>query len=476
MRVPILPCVALVLALLPGCSGSVDPTPSTAPAPKPERLGSDGEFLRDGEGRAVLLRGVNARVEGIFDVTFTDGRAPLEPIPPLHPEDCQRMHDLGFDFLRLPISWSGLEPTKGAFDDSYLDKVAAAVKCAGDAGIFVLVDMHQDAYSKEIGEDGAPLWAIQPPPTMLLGGPLTDLGVRRLSTQVKDAFTTFFDPADPAGVRAAFLDAFEHVAERFAEDEAVVGFEVLNEPPLADLLDAFNMEAKARARQVAPKKLVFFEPSSLRNLLDTAPLATTPLTDRDGVYAPHVYTHVFTATDALSTITKDDLRPSVDNAHLEAQSWEAPLVIGEFGIGPADTNANQWVGYELDLMDEYFAGAAFWVWKERSQGSWGLFDYDDSTGEWTERTDFVAAVSRPHAMRVAGTPDGTVWDPSQRTLTLRYHDAVSSQNVLWVGATAVADVSCDGESVASDLTDGALTATCGAAGDAASHSLVAKLP
>ena len=69
-----------------------------------------------------------------------------------------------------------------------------------------MIDLHEDAYSKEIGEDGAPLWAIQPPPTELLQGPLDDLGSRRTSAQVTAAFDTFFDRADPAGVRAQFLD------------------------------------------------------------------------------------------------------------------------------------------------------------------------------------------------------------------------------------------------------------------------------
>src|SRR5262249_1547283 len=153
-------------------------------------LSSDGTHLRDAAGRIAVLRGVNARIEGVFDVTFDDGRTPLEPIPPLDATDCTRMRALGFDLLRLPINWSGIEPTRDSFDEAYLDRVDAAVRCAADAGVYVLIDLHEDAYSKEIGEDGAPLWAIQPPPAMLLQGPLTDLGDRRTSAQVTAAFDT----------------------------------------------------------------------------------------------------------------------------------------------------------------------------------------------------------------------------------------------------------------------------------------------
>ena len=116
-----------------------------APATSP--VWSDGTHLRDADGRIALLRGVNARVAGVFDVTFADGRAPLEDIPALTAGDCRRMRALGLDFLRLPINWSALEPAMGSFDDAYLDRVDAAVQCAGAAGMYVMIDLHQDAYS-----------------------------------------------------------------------------------------------------------------------------------------------------------------------------------------------------------------------------------------------------------------------------------------------------------------------------------------
>src|SRR5262245_64685294 len=66
--------------------------------------------LRDQRGREITLRGVNARVQGVFDVTFDDGRLPLEPIPGFDDGDAERMRAFGFNLLRLPISWSALEP------------------------------------------------------------------------------------------------------------------------------------------------------------------------------------------------------------------------------------------------------------------------------------------------------------------------------------------------------------------------------
>src|SRR5439155_5840851 len=50
--------------------------------------------LLDERRREVTLRGVNARVEGIFDVTFDDGRLPLEAIPVFDDGDAATMESV----------------------------------------------------------------------------------------------------------------------------------------------------------------------------------------------------------------------------------------------------------------------------------------------------------------------------------------------------------------------------------------------
>src|SRR5262249_35583224 len=145
----------------------------------------DGGRLVDRLGREITLRGVNARVDGLFDVTFDDGRLPLEPIPTFDDGDAARMAALGFDFLRLPINWSALEPVRWQYAGAYLDRIGAVVRLCARHGILVLLDFHQDAFSKEIGQDGAPRWVLD---LLLgagnypyLGGPLDDLDKRRLA-------------------------------------------------------------------------------------------------------------------------------------------------------------------------------------------------------------------------------------------------------------------------------------------------------
>ncbi len=394
--------IPLLLVLLAACGG--DPAPAFSP------LTVDGRHLRDPQGRVVLLRGVNARVAGVFDVTFDDGRTALEPIPELTAADCARMRQLGFNHLRLPINWSGIEPQRDVIDEAYLARVDAAVDCAGDAGLYVIVDLHQDAYSKEIGEDGAPLWAIVPPPEQLLEGPLTDLDARRLSTQVRLAFDSFFDPADAAGLQSEFIDMLRLVGTRWADHPAVVGFEIFNEPDIGgEQLEPFHIAAAAALREAAPAKLVFFEPPAIRNFLDFQPLAGEPFPVAGAVYAPHIYTFIFgDQSERLTGLTREALRPSVSSAAAEATAWGTPLYIGEFGCGPDTINADLWMRWQAELHDEYLAGDAFWLWKEDSQASWGV--HERVADGWQERPQVVGWVSRIHAQRIAGSPQRVAWD------------------------------------------------------------------
>jgi endoglycosylceramidase len=301
---------------------------------------------------------------------------------------------------------------------------------------------------------------------MLLEGPLDDLEARRTSAQVTAAFASFFDPADAAGLQAAYLDMIAYVAARYAENPAVIGFEIFNEPVIeASKLDPFHVRAAEALRAAAPKKLIFFEPPAVRNFLDFQPLASEPFPVDGAVYAPHIYTFVFRdEQNRLATLTKEDLRSSVDNARAEAQAWGTPLFVGEFGIGPEMTNADRWMRFQAELQDEYLASNAFWVWKEESQGRWGLFDYSDADGTWTERMQVRDWVSRVYPQRIAGTVESLTFDGTTGTMTLVAHSSSSLPHVIYVPASISEQlqVRCNGEGppVSRDAWTGTIEVVC----------------
>jgi endoglycosylceramidase len=440
-----------------------------APEPPPPSLRADGTRLVDEQGREVMLHGINARVEGIFDVTFDDGRLPLEEIPPFSIDDLRFLRDeVGMNALRLPINWSGLEPTgPGTFDDDYLARVDALLDVCDELEVWCLVDLHQDAYSKEIGEDGAPLWAIVPPPTELLGGPLTNLEERRLSEQVFAAFDTFF--SGRAGVQDAFLSMLVRLTEHLAGRPRVMGIEVFNEPVGDDIpILGFAQRAVQAIHDVDPDRLVVWEPNALRNLQDTT-RTDGGLRQENDAYAPHLYPEVFSGRRDLGA-SGDPTRLvlTCDNARVETDEHDAPLVVTEFGSAPQFDFGLAWIDRMQREMDRVRASRFFWVYEEISQGEWGFFDAGRVL-----REPLVDVLARPVPDAIAGTITAVAVDDA-RALRVAFtgggeHAVRLPTRVFAGGAVA----SCDDVEVAIDpVRDTLFTVRCGDAAAPGDHVLV----
>lgn len=415
MRIP----AVVLLLLLSACSPTREPPP--------ERLGwvhVDNGRLRDEFGRELILRGINARVEGLFDVTFDDGREPLEPIPGFTAEDARQMVAMGFNFLRLPLNWSGLEPVEGEFSATYLARVHEVVDWCRDAGLYVLLDFHQDGYSKETGEDGAPRWAIIPEPSTVIGGPLTDLDERRMSADVRNAFESFFKNRDE--IQTRFMPAWRLIISEFKDAPHVIGFEPMNEPVAFQfdrdgaLLQAFYKAAVKELRQLDTRHPVWLEPDSIRNISLEAPILAAPFPDSNVVYQPHLYPMLLKPLENTAEAWASELETTFDRMVEEADSWGAALVIGEWGRDPKTSESFPYIDAVLRLSEERAIGHAFWLWKENTQGDWGLFDYDEKEDAWTERIAGRRQLTQPYAMAVPGRLVSNSFDTASATLRVKF--------------------------------------------------------
>nr|MDQ2996264.1 cellulase family glycosylhydrolase [Chloroflexota bacterium] len=136
----------------------------------------DGSSFKDAEGRTLLLRGVNLggssklpvtpdgatyRREGFFEhraLSFVGRPFPLAEAD----EHFARLRSWGFTFVRFLVTWEAIEHAgPGIYDQEYLDYIFAIVKRAGDYGIRMLIDPHQDVWSRFSGGDGAPGWTFE---------------------------------------------------------------------------------------------------------------------------------------------------------------------------------------------------------------------------------------------------------------------------------------------------------------------------
>jgi endoglycosylceramidase len=377
--------------------------PGTTPGrtdPAAVHVDAAARVFRDGTGRQLLFRGYNAKINGIFDATFDDGRAPNEVFPDFDEASAQKFEELGFDVMRLPIDWSALEPHPGQYSDAFFSKVDAVLDMAHRHHFYVVLDMHQDAYSKEIGEDGAPLWAIVPPPAKLLSGPSDDS--RRTSPEVLNAGFDFFANAqatDGRPLQQAFITAVTTMARRYTFDPAVLGFEAFNEPVVFHQaeLDTFHARFADALHAIDKDAPVLFEPIATRNQFDKAYVPPAPFSHGPGVYAVHIYTGWFSSVTGWQS-DPSVLAPSMQNAVAEAQAWGTPLFVTELGCDQSTVNGADWILDELDLEDAMLASSTVWTWEP---GSWGI-RHDDDQGHVVYWPKTIAAVSRPYPRAVAG--------------------------------------------------------------------------
>ena len=127
--------------------------------------GVDGEkvqhprpWLLDGHGRYVTIHGVNLSGSTKFPSSeaFPDTGDEISyvgkpfPVEEAHAWFAQ-IAGLGFNTVRLLATWEAIEPdARGEYDEAYLDYYEEMVRIAGEHGIYVLVDMHQDLFSRHL--------------------------------------------------------------------------------------------------------------------------------------------------------------------------------------------------------------------------------------------------------------------------------------------------------------------------------------
>jgi endoglycosylceramidase len=408
----------------------------------------------DGEGRQVLLRGVN--VDGLVDYFRTDLRVsyPIGPAryargacPPDDPRvegvvvcerDFSQMRRLGYDAIRLNLSWSLLEPAPGRIDTRYLDRIAQVVGWAKSAGIYVILDMHQDAWSKYLfstradhctapyqpirGYDGAPKWAsIHTKPVCALSG------IRELDPAVEEDFAKLFQDApapDGVGLREHFTSVIVALARRFRNDPTVVGYDLINEPTFfavrgtdaSVLLPFYARVIGGVVRRVRGfRQLFFIEPDATRDVTDRSNITVSWArysSYRNVVYEPHVYTRTFTPR----TFPMDG---GYRSAIADARHLGLPLWVGEFGCNPVDTTTVLRAHYAE--QDAFGLGGALWLWKENANdinptAFWGV--YGPPFGPGVAQPLRILLTARAYPLSLAGNLRRLSYEPSTGGLIL----------------------------------------------------------
>jgi endoglycosylceramidase len=418
----------------------------------------------DSAGRQVLLKGVN--VDGLVDYFRPDLNPPYPSSPASYshgvcpPDDptvegvdvCEydfsQLAPLGYDVIRLNVSWSLLEPVPGKIDKRYVDRIAQVVTWARRAGIYVVIDMHQDAWSKYVytpagttctpplqairGFDGAPLWASEhATPACALNG------VRELDPAVAEQFQKLYDNApapDGVGLQEHYAGAMLALAQRFHDQPTVAGYEIINEPSpgfaaapgIVDATELFPFYAKVIDHVVSGvpgfRQLFFIEPNVERDVTDQSAIVTpwsAYSSYANVVYAPHVYTGVFTLDQQAASRRFFPSEGGYKSAISDAKALGLALWVGEFGNNPADDETILRTSYEL--QDRFGIGGALWLWKENANDVnravfWGVYGPPFPPG--TAQPLRIKYTSRAFPLYVAGDMRSFTYDPGSATFEL----------------------------------------------------------
>lgn len=394
---------AAALALLPAAAAAKDTTSTSGP------------WLTDQHGRVLLARGINL----------------VAKRPPYTPEsvgfggdDAAFLAARGFDTVRLGVLYAGVEPQRGQYDDAYLDSIGRTVALLAAHHIRAQLDFHQDMYNERYQGQGFPAWAALDdglPAQPQAGFP----GNYLVQPALQRAEDNFY--ANKDGLVDHYAAAWAHVATRFRGVSGVLGYDLINEPmpgtaPVscarpegcpafeADVLAPFYAKVTAAIRTVDRRTPISYEPTAVFG--SGGGTALPRLNDPHAVFGWHLYCPGGPCPD----IEEGQFRRAADHA-----GGHEPQLLSEFG-STKDTSVIERV---QDEADRHLVG-----WMEWTYFSNGVTDTggtpnlvnDPSRPPTGANVDAAqaAALTRPHATAIAGTPVSTAYDKAVRRLVVRY--------------------------------------------------------
>jgi len=408
--------VLTIVAYLPAGSlyASVPPAQSRPSEGALSWLRTDHGQIVDGEGRTVLLRGFNADALVSY---------PKDPPAPLDETDATLMQRAGFDVVRLGIDWAQLEPARGRFDQTYLDRVASTVAMLNRHDLYVVLDMHfRLGWSPRFGYSGAPGWATIGVPNW---NPLPQYSWSpSLSPAAFTSDTYFWLSSD---WKKDFYRTWQAVAARFLSDPGVAGYDIFNEahplpipPRIFDKYYLWPMFKEAiEAIGAVDTNHLFFVQGILLLTLNTV---VVHLKAPDLVYGTHLY-----EGSLIPPFWNGDpsfLRHRFQQRVKEAAQVPAPLWIGELGYDFTQKGALSYADAALDEADDLGIGWAWWQWRENRY--WGIVD---STGQIVNRAA-LRHLARPYLVAAPRGIHAGRGDGARGNLTITVNNSHADQPIV----------------------------------------------
>ena len=393
-----------------------------------------GRWLTNSAGQVVIVHGVNM----VFK------RPPYEPqAAGFGSEAASTLAGDGLDVVRVGVIYSAVEPEPGVFSSAYVDSIVSTVATLAHEGVYSLLDFHQDQLSTGFGGEGFPAWSVD------TGG----LPVHRYvfplgytdSPALGEAYDNFWaDRPGPGGIglQQRYAAAWRYVAERFAGNEWVLGYDLFNEPWPGHSSDAqlgaFYTTVISAIRSVDRRHLIFYEPYVLSDFGVQTHLPD--FADPALGMSFHDYCLSDAVTHEASCTRSEEL--VIANALARSASTGNALLMSEFGS--TDDLAD--LGRVVSDADSHQIP---WI-------DWAYCGCDDPTGTIPPAIEALvsnprlpatganvdeaklAVLAEPYPRVVAGTPSSYSFDLVTHTFRLAYTTRSPSGRAFGAGScTAV---------------------------------------
>jgi hypothetical protein len=286
---------------------------------------------------------ISEQIEAIVGASNADAFWQVYRDQFLTDSDLDYLVSLGMNTVRLPFNYRMLSPEdqEGVFDEAgfeLLDQVIAKFKAKG---IYVILDMHAapgGAASEASGDPEHTYW-------LDMGGWWQEHGKACLWEFDQEYFNR--TGRTPASNQARTAAIWREIAARYADEEAIIGYELINEPHLYDpaltqmMRDTF-IQITAAIREVDANHIIFVEGDMFAEHID----GLLPPWDDNMAIAFHTY---------WKPNNLAQIQPYLD---ARAQ-YGIPLWCSESG-----ENSNPWAYEFISLLEENNIGWSWWGWKK----------------------------------------------------------------------------------------------------------------
>jgi endoglycosylceramidase len=413
------------LALLAAIACCVVPA-SAAAAPQTPTLplSHAGRWITDASGRVVVMHGTNM----------------VYKLAPFYPSavgfgnsDAAFLQKIGFTAVRVGVLWQALEPKPGVFNAGYVKHIASTVNTLAKHGIVSLLDFHQDQMSQEFAGEGFPTWAIKTGGVPNTKTPFPN--GYEMNPALQQAFDNFWsDQPGPGGVgvQERYAAAWRYVAQRFASDPSVIGYEAVNEPfPGSDYLQCVTPgcpESDAQLTSFYRKVDRAIRTKDTTHLIFYEAWVTFDYGFQDHIGSLNDPRTVFAWHDYCLTTSPCSSNPTnFQNAATDVKASGSGSFLDEFGATTQSSELDEIV----TLADQNMV-----PWTE-----WSYCTCGDPTGSPDEGivvnprqpktgsnlvTGTLDALVEPYPHVIAGTPRSWSYNHSSKTFSLAYTTSKAS--------------------------------------------------